>query len=116
SGLLCYFALANSALAALFGLAVQPIRQASAALFRLGLAFRRGRSRRRSGGVPGQTERFEPLGLRAQRRGRRFILGCRLFGIVGALNLGELRARLMLAGFFGHFAILFHECSKSSLP
>ena len=95
-------------LAALFGLAVQPVRQASRALL-LGLAFWRGRSRRRCGGVPGQAERFEPFGLRAQRRGCRFVLECRLFGVVGALYFGELRGCLMLVGFFGHFAILFHE-------
>ena len=38
-----------------------------------------------------------------------FVLRSRLFGIVGALYLGELRGHLMLVGFFGHFAILFHE-------
>src|SRR5580704_1512014 len=98
----------NSALPALFGLAVQPIRQTSRALLRLSLAFGRGRDRRRRSGVPGQAERFEPLGLRAQRRGRRFILGSRLFGVVGALDFGELRTCLMFAGFIGHLAILFH--------
>src|SRR5580704_789480 len=112
SGLL---ALASSALAALFGLPVQPIRQASRALLRLGLAFRRSRSRRRRGGVPGQTQRFEPLGLLAQRGGCGFVLRRRLFGVVGALYFGELRIRLMIVGFIGHLAILFHEPSKSPL-
>src|SRR5579864_7334182 len=75
---------ARSAVAALFGLPVQPIRQVSRVLLS-GLAFGRDGNLRRRGGVSRQTQRLEPRGLGAQRNGHGFVFRYRLFGVVGAL-------------------------------
>jgi hypothetical protein len=94
----------TSAPAALLRLSVEPLRKTCGFCFFRFPSLRNGRHRGRSGGIPRQAQRAQPLSLSAHFRSRNLVIGGGLFGILLALQFCKLSGRLI---FFG----LFHECT-----